>query len=63
MPQPCFVRLFQNEYRQEDRGAVQFDPLIGKQGWIVHARGPDTASAALPQEQTSPAGLAPWQLP
>jgi len=57
------TRLGQNEYRQEDLGAVQFVPLIGEQGWIVHARGPDTASAALPQEQTSPAGLAPWQLP
>jgi protein-L-isoaspartate(D-aspartate) O-methyltransferase len=53
------TRVRQNEYRQEELGAVQFVPLIGAQGWadrspapaIAHARAP---SAALLRETAEP---------
>src|SRR2546430_4399851 len=52
------TRISQNEYRQEELGAVQFVPLIGAQGWedrtpastIVRARGREAPIAALLRE-------------
>src|SRR5437667_1470316 len=49
------TRIGQNEYRQEELGAVQFVPLIGAQGWedrtpaptIVRARGREAPIAPL----------------
>ena len=52
------TRIGQNEYRQEELGAVQFVPLIGAQGWedrtpgstILRPRGRETPIAALLRE-------------
>jgi protein-L-isoaspartate(D-aspartate) O-methyltransferase len=56
------TRVGENEYRQEDLGAVQFVPLIGAQGWadrspapaIAHARGREAPIAALLRETAEP---------
>ena len=52
------TRIGQNEYRQEELGAVQFVPLIGAQGWedrtpgstILRPRGREAPIAALLRE-------------
>ncbi|HEY5923303.1 MAG TPA: protein-L-isoaspartate(D-aspartate) O-methyltransferase [Kofleriaceae bacterium] len=48
------IRVGETEYRREDLGAVQFVPLIGKQGWAERPQDARTRRGVLPRRVSGP---------